>query len=185
MVAGVVVVVDGQTDLLEVVLALEARRRLTDSLHGWDQQRDQDRDNGDYDEQFKQGESLAPESLQQHGSLLSGKKTEGIRTVALGVETSLQHFFHPRRWAGWGRAAVDKDPDPSDGRSAHVFGPHHIVCGQRIGMRHQQVVGKQRMQGAQVKVLYTCVVHIAAETVQGKRTWRTLHSLFAHDLLMS
>ena len=54
---GRVVVVDGQADLLEVVLALQPGRGLADLLDGGEQQPDQDRDDGDHDEQLDQGET--------------------------------------------------------------------------------------------------------------------------------
>src|SRR5262249_48505124 len=50
------VVVDGQADLLEVVLALHACGGLADLLHGGQQQADQDGEDGDDDEQLDQRE---------------------------------------------------------------------------------------------------------------------------------
>jgi hypothetical protein len=49
--------VDGQADLLEVVLALEPCRGLADLLHRGHQEGDQDRDDGDDHEEFDQRES--------------------------------------------------------------------------------------------------------------------------------
>ena len=62
-VIGVVVMVEGQPDLLEVVLATQPRCRDPDPLHGRQRQPDQHRDNGDDDEQFDQGE---PGSIWAH-----------------------------------------------------------------------------------------------------------------------
>ena len=44
------VVVEGEAQLLEVVFALGPAGRLTDLLHGRQEQADQDGDNGDHDE---------------------------------------------------------------------------------------------------------------------------------------
>ena len=52
------VVVDGQADLLHVVDALGAAGRLAGRLHGWQEQRDQDGNDGDDDQQFDEGETL-------------------------------------------------------------------------------------------------------------------------------
>ena len=49
----------GQGELLEVVLALDARRRGPDLLHGGQEQADQDRDDGDDDQQLDQREPAA------------------------------------------------------------------------------------------------------------------------------
>ena len=55
----VVIVVQRQTDLLEVVLALRASSRLARLLHSRQQNRDQNRDNENHDQQFDEGESTA------------------------------------------------------------------------------------------------------------------------------
>ena len=55
----VVVVVQGQADLLEVVGALDAGGGLADLLHGGQQQADQDGDDGDDDQQLDQREAGA------------------------------------------------------------------------------------------------------------------------------
>jgi hypothetical protein len=57
---GVVVVVGGQAELLEVVGALDAGGGLADLLDGGQQQADQDGDDGDDDEQFDEGEARKP-----------------------------------------------------------------------------------------------------------------------------
>ena len=51
------VVVQGQADLLEVVAALAAPRRLAGGLHGRQQQGDQHRDDRDDHQKFDQSES--------------------------------------------------------------------------------------------------------------------------------
>src|SRR5262249_32890401 len=56
---AVVVVVDGQADLLEVVGALQACGGLADLLHRGEQQADEDRDDGDDHQQLGQGEARA------------------------------------------------------------------------------------------------------------------------------
>ena len=53
---GVVVVVQGQPDLLQVVLALHPGGGLADLLDGGQQQADQDRDDRDHDQQLDQRE---------------------------------------------------------------------------------------------------------------------------------
>ena len=53
----VVVVVAGQSDLLEVVLALGAGRRLADLLYRGEQEADQDRDDCDHHQQLDEGEA--------------------------------------------------------------------------------------------------------------------------------
>jgi hypothetical protein len=55
--------VQRDADLLEVVAALRACRRLARLLHRRHQEADQDRDDRDHDEQFNQGEADAPGSL--------------------------------------------------------------------------------------------------------------------------
>jgi hypothetical protein len=51
--------VQGQADLLEVVLALGSRRRLADLLHGGQEQADEHRDDGDDHQQLDQREAGA------------------------------------------------------------------------------------------------------------------------------
>jgi hypothetical protein len=55
---GVVIVVAGQRKLLEVVDALGAPGRFAGRLHGWQQQRDQDADDRDYDQQLNQRKTM-------------------------------------------------------------------------------------------------------------------------------
>jgi hypothetical protein len=50
----VVIAVQSQADLLQVIAALQAGRRLTDLLDGGHEQCDQDADNGDDNQQFNQ-----------------------------------------------------------------------------------------------------------------------------------
>jgi hypothetical protein len=54
---GIVIAVQGQADLLHVVLTLRARGRLAHLLHGRHQQGDEDRDDGNHDQQFDESES--------------------------------------------------------------------------------------------------------------------------------
>ena len=57
-VEGVVIVVERQPELLQVVLALGASRRLTSLLNRREQQGDQDRDDCDHDQEFDEGEAF-------------------------------------------------------------------------------------------------------------------------------
>ena len=54
MPTGTVVVVQGQSELLDVVLAAHAGRGLAHLLNSRQQQADQDRDDGDHHEQLDQ-----------------------------------------------------------------------------------------------------------------------------------
>ncbi len=54
-----VIVVQGQSDLLEVVFALRPASRLASRLHGWHKQRDENGDDGDDHQQLNQCESLS------------------------------------------------------------------------------------------------------------------------------
>src|SRR5262249_12074145 len=66
---AVVVGVQGDADLLEVVLALGAGGGFADLLDGGQQQADQDGDDGDHDQQFDEGEgSAAPHGRSPFGS---------------------------------------------------------------------------------------------------------------------
>ena len=53
----IVIVLQGDADLLEVVAALRPPGRLAGHLHGGQQQRDQHADDGDDDEELDEGES--------------------------------------------------------------------------------------------------------------------------------
>ena len=55
---GVVIVLHGETDLLEIVPALHTTRGFTRGLDGRQKQRYQDADDGDYHQQFHQGECV-------------------------------------------------------------------------------------------------------------------------------
>jgi hypothetical protein len=63
-----VVIVDCQPDLLEVVGALSTTSCLTGGLHGGEQERDQNGNDGDDDEQFNKREPSS--RLNSHGSVL-------------------------------------------------------------------------------------------------------------------
>jgi hypothetical protein len=54
-----VVVVEPEADLLHVVGALDTAGSLAGGLDRWQQECDQDRDDGDYDEKFNQGKSTS------------------------------------------------------------------------------------------------------------------------------
>ena len=60
LIVGVVEQVQRGEELLHVVLALGPSRRLTRGLHGGQQQRDQDANNGDHDQQFHQRKAGRP-----------------------------------------------------------------------------------------------------------------------------
>src|SRR5262245_45421849 len=83
------VVVEGEAELLEVVGATHARRRLADLLNSGEKQADQDRDDGDHDQELDQGE----------GTLLEHWQVSAIRLddVVLASEVS-GHFSPPSRW---------------------------------------------------------------------------------------
>ena len=53
----IVVVVQCQSDLLEVVFALRSASSFTSLLHGWQKQRDQNRDDGNDHQKFDECES--------------------------------------------------------------------------------------------------------------------------------
>ena len=77
-VVGVVVVVRGQGDLLEIVRALHPPRRLAGRLHGGQQQCDQDADDGDDHEQLDEREG----STTGHGDgsvLMDAREREATR----------------------------------------------------------------------------------------------------------
>src|SRR5205085_12350398 len=63
---GVVEAVQRQADLLQIVLAAGALRRLADLLHGRQQQSDQHRNDGDDDEQLDQRERAAVGGTSKH-----------------------------------------------------------------------------------------------------------------------
>src|SRR5439155_21247642 len=64
-------VVQGQANLLKVVLALSAGGRLADLLHRRQQQPDEHGDDGDHNEQFDQGEPAAALGRTVHRESLS------------------------------------------------------------------------------------------------------------------
>ncbi len=51
------IVMQGQTPLLQVVLALSSASRFSGLLHRWQEQCDQNCDDGDHHQQFNQSES--------------------------------------------------------------------------------------------------------------------------------
>ena len=57
---NVVIIMQRQTDLLEIVDALRTTRRLSGRLHGWQQQRDQNGDDRDHHQEFNQRETATP-----------------------------------------------------------------------------------------------------------------------------
>ncbi len=61
------VIVHGQADLLQVVRALGTPGGFPGRLDGGQEQRDQDRDDGDHDEQLDQGE---PEAAVTHDLMI-------------------------------------------------------------------------------------------------------------------
>src|SRR5262249_53793202 len=90
LLVGVVVGVQGEAELLEVILALQAGGGLADLLDGGHEQPDQDGNNGDHHQQLDEGE---PPTADTHdwppSEGPSGKDDEGIgpapaRTGATG-----------------------------------------------------------------------------------------------------
>jgi hypothetical protein len=70
----IVVVVIGQTQLLEAVGALHSARRLARSLHGREQQRDEYADDGDHHQQLDQREPCSSTWNCKHESTLPKRK---------------------------------------------------------------------------------------------------------------
>src|SRR5262245_28253094 len=66
---GVVIIVGGLADLLEVVGTLDPAGSLADLLHRWHKETDQDGDNSDDDQQLDQREAAPRDSPQEltHG----------------------------------------------------------------------------------------------------------------------
>jgi hypothetical protein len=56
-----------QAELLQVIRAAGTVGRLADFLHGRQQERDQDTDNGDHDQELNQGET-GPDAIQGNTS---------------------------------------------------------------------------------------------------------------------
>ena len=86
---GALVVVDGQADLLQVVLALHAGGGLADLLDGGQEQADQDRDDRDHHQQLDQrepGSALGSDGSRMHGHPPYGE----------GNETATAHGRHRR-----------------------------------------------------------------------------------------
>jgi hypothetical protein len=54
---GVIMVVKGDTNLLQIIRAGSSPSRLTRLLHGWQQKADKDANDGDDNEQFDQGKA--------------------------------------------------------------------------------------------------------------------------------
>jgi hypothetical protein len=55
---GAFEVVDAEAQLLQIVFALSTASGLASLLHSWQEQRDQDRDDRDYYQQFDQSETF-------------------------------------------------------------------------------------------------------------------------------
>ena len=75
-VVRVVIVLDGETELLEVVGALHTTSRFTRRLDGGEKETDQNADDRDNDQQFNQGEALA---------ILGGSKHCWILVLLSGI----------------------------------------------------------------------------------------------------
>ena len=73
-------VVAGQANLLEIVLALHSRGRFADLLNGGQQEADQDRDDRDHHQQFDERERkttvLHGRDLRQQGKKKKGEPNE-------------------------------------------------------------------------------------------------------------
>jgi hypothetical protein len=62
------IIVECNTDLVQVVLAARAARGLAGSLHRWQQQCDEDSDNGDDYQKFDEREAMAVKTTFRHGN---------------------------------------------------------------------------------------------------------------------
>src|SRR5262249_44828671 len=105
------VIMNGQTQLLDVVGALRTCRRLTHLLHGGHQKADQDGDNGDDHQQLDQGEGTSlRKTVRRHGT--TSKRRQRIphfsvnsRSYAPGfgfATTSMDSgLFAASRYLGW------------------------------------------------------------------------------------
>src|SRR4029453_4930135 len=76
----VVVIVEGQPDLLQIVLALGAAGRLPRLLHGRQQERDEHADDGDHDQKLNQCE---PSIFRFHVGLLKKMAEKATATAGL------------------------------------------------------------------------------------------------------
>src|SRR5262249_49330528 len=105
---GAVVVVQGEADLLEVVLALEAGRRLPHPLDGGQQQADQDRNNpGHHQQLHPPGTGTASLRAGVQGASLSGAERGSIRgTTTAAARTAAQ----PGSARGAARSGTDRGP---------------------------------------------------------------------------
>src|SRR5688572_25019975 len=78
----IMIIVRGQTELLEVVVTLDARRGLAHLLHTWEQQAEQDHDDANHHEQFHQRE---PEAWSRLAKLGHGYRPFGCVQFPLGA----------------------------------------------------------------------------------------------------
>ena len=115
---GVVVILHGEPELLQVVHALGPPRRLARRLHCRQEQRDQDGDDGDHHQKFDQGEGATfphhqgdPQDENEKDE--SGRVQWATHPHPLGL--------HPRPPAP-GQTRVGRDRLP--GRNATFDGPH-------------------------------------------------------------
>ena len=74
--------VRGEGELLEVVLTLQPGGRLPDFLHGGQKEADEDCDDGNYHEQFDQGEGVPISSFSRQ-QLLGGRYTGGRESLTI------------------------------------------------------------------------------------------------------
>src|SRR5262249_52891927 len=94
-------------DLLEVIGALHARRRLADLLYGGEEQADQDRDDRYHHQKLDQREgapALGPMGL-SHGPSPDVSGRPGYRAVPWGGRLAGGPFT-PQGFNPWGRAEV-------------------------------------------------------------------------------
>src|SRR5262249_9069564 len=100
-------IVQGQAELLEVVLAADAGGRLSDLLHRGQQDAQQDGDDGDHHQQLDQRETLAVERGTLHRKLLSGqeksilegtRRRRGTRLTSSSNRTGPARFPRGRPW---------------------------------------------------------------------------------------
>src|SRR5262249_18365027 len=91
---GVVVVVQGEGELLDVVCAPNPRRGLADLLDGGGEQRDGDGDDGYHHQQLDQRETAATHRYGRHGSPSVGAN-EGRRIARLPAGQAVRKASRP------------------------------------------------------------------------------------------
>src|SRR5262249_29826731 len=79
-------VVDGQPHLLDVVAARQARGRLAHLLHRREKQTNQDGDDGNYHQQFDEGEATPPGRGCVHVLCSSSRECEALEALAPGPD---------------------------------------------------------------------------------------------------